>query len=142
MIRYYAQPQNIPWTFAIRVGRYSSREKLAVMAEKTPLARWVPAQYKSLKLIRLQSATVAAKPDAPATHAKRSAIPQRLAFIPQKKYKIYMSVTGTVKNGVVVLPPGTIIPEGAMVTVETMANDEDAFANAVEKLAKPRPAFA
>jgi hypothetical protein len=50
-----------------------------------------------------------------------------------------MSVTGTVKNGVVVLPPGTIIPDGAKVTVETMATDEDAFANAVEKLAKPRP---
>jgi hypothetical protein len=50
-----------------------------------------------------------------------------------------MSFTGTIKNGVVVLPPGTIIPEGAQVTVETMTNDEDAFANAVEKLARRRP---
>jgi hypothetical protein len=30
-----------------------------------------------------------------------------------------MSVTGKIKNGVVVLPPGTKLPEGADVKVET-----------------------
>jgi hypothetical protein len=50
-----------------------------------------------------------------------------------------MSVTGTVKNGVVILPPGTNIPEGSQVSVETLPAAEDAFVSAVEKLAKPRP---
>jgi hypothetical protein len=50
-----------------------------------------------------------------------------------------MSVTGTVKNGVVVLPPGVTLPDGAKVTVETAPTDAgDSFADAVEKLAKPR----
>ena len=52
-----------------------------------------------------------------------------------------MSVTGKVKNGVVVLPPGTKLPEGAAVRVETLDSNSqsDPLAAAVEKLAKPRP---
>jgi hypothetical protein len=51
-----------------------------------------------------------------------------------------MSVFGTVKNGVIVLPPGTELPEGAKVKVETIdlkVNDDPLFA-AVKRLAKPR----
>jgi hypothetical protein len=52
-----------------------------------------------------------------------------------------MSVTGTVKNGVVVLPPGTKLPEGAEVRVETLhlTAEEDPLVAVVERLAKPRP---
>jgi hypothetical protein len=52
-----------------------------------------------------------------------------------------MSVTGTVKNGVVVLPPGTKLPEGAEVRVETieLSPADDPLVAAVERLAKPRP---
>ena len=52
-----------------------------------------------------------------------------------------MSVTGTVKNGVVVLPPGTKLPEGAEVRVETLqlTGVDDPLVAAVERLAKPRP---
>jgi hypothetical protein len=52
-----------------------------------------------------------------------------------------MSVTGTVKNGVVVLPPGTQLPEGAEVKIETiqLTTADDPFLAAVERLAKPRP---
>lgn len=52
-----------------------------------------------------------------------------------------MSVTGTVKNGVVVLPPGTNLPEGTEVKVETieLAAAEDPFVAAVDRLARPRP---
>jgi hypothetical protein len=50
-----------------------------------------------------------------------------------------MSVTGTVKNGVVILPPGTSIPEGSTVSVETLPAGDDGFVSAAEKLAKPRP---
>jgi hypothetical protein len=49
-----------------------------------------------------------------------------------------MSVTGKVVNGAVVLPPGTKLPEGAEVRIETIAPD-DAFLTAIERLAKPRP---
>jgi hypothetical protein len=52
-----------------------------------------------------------------------------------------MSLTGTVKNGVIVLPPGTKLPEGAEVKVETIelsAADGSLLAT-VERLAKPRP---
>ena len=51
-----------------------------------------------------------------------------------------MSVTGTVKNGVIVLPPGTVLPEGAEVKVETieLPAQADPLAAAVEKLARPR----
>jgi hypothetical protein len=49
-----------------------------------------------------------------------------------------MSVTGKVVNGSVVLPPGTKLPEGATVKVETISPD-DSFVATVERLAKPRP---
>jgi hypothetical protein len=52
-----------------------------------------------------------------------------------------MSVTGTVKNGVVVLPPGTKLPEGAEVRIESLqlTGADDPLVAAVERLAKPRP---
>ena len=52
-----------------------------------------------------------------------------------------MSVTGKVVNGLVVLPPGTKLPEGAEVRVETvkLTPRDDPLVAAVEKLAKPRP---
>ena len=52
-----------------------------------------------------------------------------------------MSVTGKVENGVVVLPPGTTLPEGVTVRVGTLdpAPQEDPFLAAVRKTAKPRP---
>ena len=52
-----------------------------------------------------------------------------------------MSVTGTVKNGVIVLAPGTRLPEGTEVNVETieLSTSEDSFRATVERLAKPRP---
>ena len=49
-----------------------------------------------------------------------------------------MSVTGKIVNGLVVLPPGTKLPEGAAVKIETIATD-DPFVAVVERLAKPRP---
>ena len=48
-----------------------------------------------------------------------------------------MSVTGKIVNGSVVLPPGTKLPEGAEVKIETIAADP--FLAAVDRLAKPRP---
>jgi hypothetical protein len=55
--------------------------------------------------------------------------------------RIKLSVTGTVRNGVVVLPPGTELPEGAAVRVETLqlTGADDPLVAAVERLAKPRP---
>lgn len=52
-----------------------------------------------------------------------------------------MSFTGKVKNGVVVLPPGANLPEGAEVNVEPLdlIPENDPFIQAVLKLAKPRP---
>jgi hypothetical protein len=51
-----------------------------------------------------------------------------------------MSVTGIIKNGAVVLPPGTKLPEGAVVRVETLLTAvDDPLVAAMEKLAKPRP---
>ena len=52
-----------------------------------------------------------------------------------------MSVTGIIKNGVVVLPPGSQLPEGAEVKVETLklTAEDDPFLAAVKKVAKPRP---
>jgi hypothetical protein len=52
-----------------------------------------------------------------------------------------MTYKGTVKNGVVVLPPEVELPEGAEVDVtprEVVVGD-DPFLALVEKLAKPRP---
>jgi hypothetical protein len=62
VIRFYPPPVNISWNFAITVGRYGGRERLALMAKKTPFARWVPAQYRSIKLIRLQSERIPERP--------------------------------------------------------------------------------
>ena len=52
-----------------------------------------------------------------------------------------MSVTGKVIDGLIVLPPGVRLPEGAVVKVETIEGlaADDPFIAAVEKLAKPRP---
>lgn len=52
-----------------------------------------------------------------------------------------MSVTGKIKNGMVVLPPGTKLPEGADVKIETLEllPADDPFVAAVLKVAKPRP---
>ena len=52
-----------------------------------------------------------------------------------------MNVTGKIVNGLVVLPPGIRLPEGAAVKVETVepATQDDPLVAAVEKLAKPRP---
>jgi len=52
-----------------------------------------------------------------------------------------MSVTGKVIDGLIVLPPGIKLPEGAVVKVETVegVGADDPFVAAVEKLAKPRP---
>jgi hypothetical protein len=51
-----------------------------------------------------------------------------------------MSVTGKIVNGLVVLPPGTKLPEGAEVRIETLklTSEDDPLVGAVEKLAKPR----
>jgi hypothetical protein len=48
---------------------------------------------------------------------------------------------GKVVNGLIVLPPGVRLPEGAAVKVETLeaVTPNDSFVVAVEKLAKPRP---
>jgi hypothetical protein len=55
--------------------------------------------------------------------------------------KMTMSVTGKGKNGVIVLPPGTKLPEGATVKIETLelTSQDDPLVAAVEKLARPRP---
>jgi hypothetical protein len=53
-----------------------------------------------------------------------------------------VSYKGTVKNGVVVLPPGVKLPDGTEVEVipgmELLSEDDPSIA-AVLKLAKPRP---
>jgi hypothetical protein len=51
-----------------------------------------------------------------------------------------MSVTGKVKNGVIVLPPGIKLPEGAEVQIQTaeLVPAGDALDVAVKKLARPR----
>lgn len=48
-----------------------------------------------------------------------------------------MSYTGTVKDGVVVLPPEAKLPEGLKVEVQPIA--EDPFVKTMLKLAGPRP---
>jgi hypothetical protein len=52
-----------------------------------------------------------------------------------------MSINGKVKNGVIVLPPGTTLPEGTEVKVETLdfSPQNDPFLAAVLKTTKPRP---
>ena len=49
-----------------------------------------------------------------------------------------MLATGKIVNGVVVLSPGSHLPEGAEVKVETVT-PADPFLEAVQRLAKPRP---
>jgi hypothetical protein len=52
-----------------------------------------------------------------------------------------MTVVGTVRNGVIVLPPDAKLPDGAQ--VEVILPDapvpEDSFVDLVQQLAKPRP---
>jgi hypothetical protein len=51
-----------------------------------------------------------------------------------------MTVTGTLKNGVIIFPPGTALPEGANVKVEVEPLPPvDSFLALVKLLAKPRP---
>ncbi len=53
-----------------------------------------------------------------------------------------MSYKGTVKNGVVVLPPDAKLPDGAAVEVIPEAQrpaEDDPFIAAIRKVAKPRP---
>ncbi len=52
-----------------------------------------------------------------------------------------MSYKGTVKNGVVVLPPEARLPEGTRVEVTLLgtAEQDPPFLRAILKLAKPRP---
>jgi hypothetical protein len=52
-----------------------------------------------------------------------------------------MSVTGKVKNGVVVFPSNVVLPEGAEVRVETVdvAPEDDQLVSTVRKRARPRP---
>ena len=52
-----------------------------------------------------------------------------------------MSVTGKIVNGVVVLPPGISLPEGAAVRIETVepAHGSDPLVAVVQERAKPRP---
>jgi hypothetical protein len=56
-------------------------------------------------------------------------------------YEMGVSFKGTVRNGVVVLPPEAKLPEGSAVEIipEELQPGEDAFLAAVLKLAKPRP---
>lgn len=51
-----------------------------------------------------------------------------------------MSYKGTVKNGVVVLPPEVKLPDGTEVEVTPVGNsgDDPPFLKAILKLAKPR----
>ena len=55
-------------------------------------------------------------------------------------YGVAVSYTGTVKNGVVVLPPGAQLPEGIEVEVTPLEAraDDPPFLRAILKLAKPR----
>jgi hypothetical protein len=50
-----------------------------------------------------------------------------------------VSYTGTVKNGVVVLPADVHLPEGTEVKVEASDAPENEAVEALLKLAKPRP---
>ena len=52
-----------------------------------------------------------------------------------------MSYKGTVKNGVVVLPPEASLPDGTAVEIipEGLHPADDPFLAAVQKVTKPRP---
>jgi hypothetical protein len=56
------------------------------------------------------------------------------------RYEIGVSYKGTVKNGVVMLPPEAKLPEGAEVEVTPLEarTDDPPFLRAILKLAKPR----
>jgi hypothetical protein len=65
-----------------------------------------------------------------------------LALALNLRYEKDVSIKGTVKNGVVVLPPEAQLPEGTEVEVIAEAEllpEDDPFIAAVLKVAKPRP---
>ena len=67
---------------------------------------------------------------------------RRLASAVALGYETGVSYKGTVKNGVVVLPPEAKLPDGTEVEViaETeLLPEDDPFIAAVLKVAKPRP---
>jgi hypothetical protein len=73
---------------------------------------------------------------------KSEALRGVLALTFDSRYEKGVSYKGTVKNGVVVLPPEAKLPEGTEVEViaETeLLPEDDPFIAAVLKLAKPRP---
>jgi hypothetical protein len=67
-------------------------------------------------------------------------VPQELPFAVDSQYEKGVSYKGTVKNGVVVLPPEAQLPEGAEVEVTPLEAraDDPPFLQAILKLAKPR----
>ena len=67
----------------------------------------------------------------------RVVISDVLAFGGERAYVMNMTVFGKVQNGVIVLPPGTELPEGASVTVDTVPDGDD-LAAVINALAKPR----
>jgi hypothetical protein len=52
-----------------------------------------------------------------------------------------MRAIGIVKNGLIVLPPGITLPEGAEVKIEIMdlTSDKDPFVATAERIGNPRP---
>jgi len=60
---------------------------------------------------------------------------------PDSGYETGVSIKGTVKNGVVVLPPDARLPEGAQVEViaDEWRPQDDPFVAAALKVARPRP---
>jgi hypothetical protein len=64
-----------------------------------------------------------------------------LAFAEDSKYEETMSITGIVKNGVIILPPGAKVPDGTEVRIEAIEDSvaEDPFVVAVVRHARPRP---
>ena len=71
---------------------------------------------------------------------RRLRLAQALAHTAASSYHLAMSYTGTVKNGVVVLPPEAELPDGAQVEVTLLAAraGDPPFLQAILKLAKPR----
>ena len=63
-----------------------------------------------------------------------------LALLADSRYEITVSYRGTIKNGVVVLPPEAQLPDGAEVEVTPLdvRADDPPFLRAFLKLAKPR----
>lgn len=66
---------------------------------------------------------------------------QMLAPVGAVRYTTRVSYKGTVRNGVVVLPPGANLVEGTVVEVipDEWRAEDDPFVAAVLKLARPRP---